>query len=111
MYSYRSTANFNTVEYKVIMLASNLIIKQVVNQDQNVLQHVFVTSAIRPLQNASMSCDIGAVNGWCELLHRPCAKNSLSSSTLVNNGNSVTQRKCGAVGGVYNPVHASAWRW
>lgn len=52
---------------------------------------------------ASMSSHIGAVNGWWELLQRPCARKSLSASARVNRGNSVIQRKCGSFVTVCSP--------
>lgn len=50
-----------------------------------------------PRYIASMSCHIGAVKGWWELLHLPWAKKALSSSAWVNRGNSVIQRKWGSL--------------
>lgn len=41
---------------------------------------------------------MGAVNGWWELLHIPAGVIPSGSTSLVNSGNSVTQRKLGVKG-------------
>lgn len=55
------------------------------------------TSSMSPRYRASISSHIGAVKGWCELLQRPCARCSLSTSSRVKSGNSATHRKWGSV--------------
>jgi hypothetical protein len=75
-------------------------VKESAKKDTNDLVRRRRTDSTCPEYIASMSSHIGAVNGWCVLLHRPCAKKSLSLSERVNSGNSVTHRKCGLLGGV-----------
>ena len=61
------------------------------------------TISASPRYSAPMSCHMGAVNGWWELLHLPWARCSLSASSRVNNGNSVIHRKCGTFVMVKSP--------
>ena len=68
------------------------------------MQLIALTSLMRPSYILGTSSHIGAVKGWWELLQRPCARNSLSSSACVNNGNSVIHRKLRAwAGSVRSP--------
>lgn len=86
---HRPPTNLHTVDDKVVVLTPNL--RAPISQLFTIFGTRPSTCSTFPCWRSSKSCCIGAVKGWCELLHRPCAMNSLSSS-FVNSGNSVTQR-------------------
>ena len=103
VYTHGAATDLNTIEDKIVVLSAHLHARSPIKTHDKHRTVERLTASMSPAYIFSTSCHIGAVKGWCELLHRPCARNSLSASARVNSGNSVTQRNCGSDGSVRSP--------
>lgn len=72
MHAHGAAANLEAVQDEVKVLSADL--QLAVSELADARECCALTLAKSPDSRRGRSSTMGAVNGWCELLHRPCAR-------------------------------------